>query len=164
MRRIVGILLVLSACLVDGFSFGQDQGDIKTCVAMVDDVFNGVLTEYHVAVNYYWGKPCDPEDPEFYWLLCDSFEERYREHLNPGLRELMSKGELRTYTKKTISGAGRFILLHWSWAGPDGVADGVYFEFIIDGEVTGNRMRLYDVMRTPSDFWKEELKNTNKNK
>ena len=142
-----------SIILQDKEERAQDSMDLVRCMVIVRDLFDGELIkddslrEDHLAYDYYWGKPCDSADPEFYWILCDRFKDTYKEHLTESMYDKMIEGDMHRYTKEM--GNGRCIMLHWAWVGPDGKYDEIYFDFTIYQE----KIQLVYIRKYLSDFW-----------
>jgi hypothetical protein len=144
-----------SIILQDKEEIQQDSLDLIGCMEIINDLFKGELykndslQEDHLPYDYYWGKPCDPDDPEFYWILCDKFADKYKENLTEIMYCNMFGGDKHRYTKDMET--GRCVMLHWAWTEPDGKPNEVYFDFTIKDD----RFQLVCIRRYLSDFWKE---------
>jgi hypothetical protein len=148
--KILGVAMTLLVLNVHAQK--QESLDLKRCHNIINDLFNETeLTKEHTAIEYYWGKSCDPNDPEFYWLICDTFQNNYKQHLTQDMYQRMNWSDPHVYTMKTES--GRWVMLHWSYPGPDGKYDEIYFEFKFEQEKT----QLVAIRKHLSDFWVKEI-------
>jgi len=127
------------------------EKDIKGCMVIVKDLFDDRMIDTtqkeHIPYDYYWGKPCDSTDPEFYWILCDRFIEKYKENLTKDLYCKMIEGDRIVYTKDIED--GRCILFHWTWI-EDGKQNDIYIDFTIKGDV----VQISTIRKYLADFWK----------
>lgn len=163
MKRIIAITMLMlglnvhaqSVILQDKQERVQDSLDLIGCMTIIKDLFKGELykndslQEDHLPYDYYWGIPCDANDPEFYWILCDKFVDKYKENLTESMRCNMIGGDVHRYTKDMEN--GRCVMLHWTWTEPDGKPNEVYFDFTIKDDKT----QLVCIRKYLADFWKD---------